>query len=114
MVFLGLAGVAEDERGPEGGRRFDGADLGDPPQEPLAVAPATHPGEQRPRDVLEGEVEVRHAGVEDRRHQVVGEAGRVEVEEPGALDQVGHRTGEPDDRLVPLPPRPRPEERSRP
>ena len=91
VVALGLAGVAEDERGPEGGIGIGGPDVGDAAQEALAVAPAAHAGEQRARHVLEREVEVGHTGVQDRLDQLVGEAGRVEVEEPGALDP--HRDG---------------------
>ena len=86
MVALGLAGVAEDERGAEGGVRLGGPDVGDAAQEALAVAPAAHAGEQRARHVLEREVEVGHARVEDGLDQLVGQAGRVEVEQPGALD----------------------------
>ncbi len=41
--------------------------------------------------MLEREVEIGHAGVQDRLDQLVGEARRVEVEEPGALDT--HRDG---------------------
>ena len=42
VIALGLARVAQDERGPEGRRGLGGADVGDAPQEALAVAPAPH------------------------------------------------------------------------
>ena len=45
VVALGLAGVAEDEGGAEGGVGLGGTDVGDAAQEALAVAPAAHAGE---------------------------------------------------------------------
>ena len=66
VVALGLARVAEDERGAEGGVGLGGPDVGDAAQEALAVAPAPHAGEMRARHVLEGEVEVGHARVRGR------------------------------------------------
>ena len=71
-----------------------GPDVGDAAQEALAVAPAAHAGEQRARHVLQREVEVGHAGLEDRLDQLVGQAGRVEVEQPGALDPGRDGAGE--------------------
>ena len=56
------------------------------PQEAVAIAPPAHAGQERAGHMLEGEVEVRHTGAEHRLDQLVGEPGRVEVEQPGALD----------------------------
>ena len=47
VVALGLARVAEDEGGTEGGVGCGPADVGDPAQEALAVAPAPHVGQER-------------------------------------------------------------------
>ena len=71
-----------------------GPDVGDAAQEALAVAPAAHAGEQRAGHVLEREVEVGHAGVQDGLDQLVGQAGRVEVEQPGPLDPRRHGAGQ--------------------
>ena len=62
VVALGLARVPEDERGAEGGVGLGPSDVGDAAQEALAVAPAAHAGQERARDVLEREIEVRDAG----------------------------------------------------
>ena len=51
-------------------------------EEPVAVAPAPHAAQQRPRHVLQRQVEVRHAGGADGVDERVGEVGRVEVEQP--------------------------------
>ena len=64
----------------------EAADVGDAAQKALAVAPAPHAGQQRAGHVLEGEVEVRHPGAQHRLDQLVGQPGRVEIEQPGALD----------------------------
>ena len=72
------------------GVRVSGPDVVDAAQEAVAVAPAAHAGEQRPRHVLEREVEVRHAGGDDRLDQLVGQPGGVEVEQPGALHPGRH------------------------
>ncbi len=93
VVALGLAGVAEDERRAEGGGRLGGADVGDAAQEALAVAPAPHARQVRTGHVLEGEVEVGHVRIEDGADQFVGEARRVQVEEPRALDALATRRG---------------------
>jgi hypothetical protein len=66
----------------------------DAAQEAVAVAPAAHAGQQRARDVLQREVEVRHAGGEDGLDQLVGQPGGIEVEEPGALHPDRHGAGE--------------------
>ena len=62
------------------------ADVGDAAQEAFAVTPSAHAGQQRAGDVLEGEVEVRHPGGQHRLDQLVGQPGRVQVEQPGAVD----------------------------
>ena len=94
VVLLGLARVAEDEGGAEGGVGIGGSDVGDAAQEALAVAPAAHAGEQRAGHVLQREVEVGHAGREDGLDQLVGQPGGVQVEQPGALDPGRHGPGE--------------------
>ena len=66
LVVLGLAGVAEDERGAKRGVGFGRANRRDALEEPLPVAPAAHRAQQRPRGVLQREVEVGHARREDR------------------------------------------------
>ena len=47
MVVLGLAGIPDDEVGPERRIRFPLPDVGDATQEPLAVAPPPHPTQER-------------------------------------------------------------------
>ena len=94
MIALGLARIAQDERGPEGGGGLGGADVRDAAQEALAVAPAPHARQERAGDVLEGEVEVGHARMEDGVDQLVGQARGIEVEQPGAVDALGHGAGE--------------------
>ena len=91
MVRLGLARVADDERGPEGGGGFRLADGADALEEPVAFPPPAHPLDQRPGDVLQREVEVGHPGGEDGVDQGVVEGGRVEVEQPGPGHPLGHR-----------------------
>ena len=98
VVALGLAGVTEDEGGTEGGVGRGGADVADAAHEALAVAPTPHAGEERARHVLEREVEVGDAGIEDGADQLVGEAGRVQIEQPRAFDAGGHGPGERGDR----------------
>ena len=93
VVALGLARVAEDEGGAEGGVGLGGPDVGDAAQEAVAVAPAAHAGQQRTRDVLQREVEVRHAGGEHGLDQLVGQPGGIEVEQAGALDPRPTRRG---------------------
>ena len=51
------------------------------------------PRQERPGDVLEGEVEVGHARMEDGVDQLVGQARGIEVEQPGAVDALGHGAG---------------------
>ena len=63
----------------------------DPLEEAVALAPAAHALQQGPGHVLEGEVEVGHAGRQYGLHQRVVEGGRIEVEEPGPPDPLGHR-----------------------
>ena len=94
MVALGLARVAEDERGAEGGLGVGGPDVVDATQEAFAVAPAAHAGEERARHVLERQVEVGHTGGEHGLDQLVGQPGGIEVEQPGALDLRRHGAGE--------------------
>ena len=67
VVALRLTGVADDEVAAERRVGTAGADVGDAPEEPIAVAPATHPPQQRLADVLQGQVEVRHARRRRRR-----------------------------------------------
>ncbi len=86
VVALGLARVAEDERGTERGPGVRGPDRRDASQETLTVAPAPHVRQQRTRDVLERQVEVGNARIEDRLDQLVGQARGIEVQEAGALD----------------------------
>ena len=86
VVTLGLARVTEDEGGAEGGLIVEAADVGDAAQEALAVTPSAHAGQQRAGDVLEGEVEVRHPGGHHRLDELVGQPGRVQVEQPRAVD----------------------------
>ena len=98
MVGLGLAGIPDDEVAAERGVGVAVADVGDPAQEALTVAPSPHPPQQRLRDVLEREVEVRDARTDDRVDQLVGEVGRVEVEQPHPVDHVGDLLHERHDR----------------
>jgi len=103
VVVLGLTRVADDEVGPEGriGRgRPDGVDAR---QEAVPVAPAAHPTQQGHRHVLQGEVEVGHAGVEDRLDQVVGEVGRVQVQQAHPWHTLGDRPHEGHDGPLPRP-----------
>ncbi len=98
VVVLGLARVADDERGTKGGRRarvprMSAIAAG----EALAVAPPAHPPQQWPGHVLQGEVEVRHAGVADGVDEAVAQLRRVEVQQAGPLDQLGDPTDQPDD-----------------
>ena len=46
VIGLGLAGIAEDERRPEGGQRIGGTDGRDPLQEPIGVTPSPHRAHQ--------------------------------------------------------------------
>ena len=85
-----------DRKAASGARATDAVDA---VQEPLAVAPAAHAPQQRTRHVLQREVEVRHAGGEDRLHQPVGELGRVQVEQPHPGDAAGDRLDEGHDVL---------------
>ena len=98
VVLLGLTRVADDEVAAEGGVRLATADVVDAPQEALAVAPPAHPAQQRLADVLQREVEVRHAGVDDGVDQAVAEVARVEVQQADAVDAVGDGPHERDDR----------------
>ena len=97
VVALGLARVADDEVAAEGGVRLAPADVVDAPQEAVAVAPAAHPPQQRLADVLQRQVEVRHAGVADGVDEVVAEVARVEVQQADPVDAVGDGTHERDD-----------------
>ncbi len=72
VILFGLAGIAEDERGPERGFRRALADRVDALEEAGAVAEAPHASQVGTRDVLEGEVEVRNARRDDRIEQLVG------------------------------------------
>ena len=90
VVLLGLARVADDEVGAEGGLREAVADVGDAAQEPLAVAPPAHAPQERLGHVLQREVVVRHAAVADDVDQLVRQVGRVEVEQAGPLDPLRH------------------------
>ena len=94
MVALGLARVAEDERGAERGAGFGVPDVRHAAQEALAVAPAAHVGQQRAGHVLERQVEVRHTRPEDGLDQLVGQAGRIQIEQPRAHHLGGHGAGE--------------------
>ena len=93
VVAVGLPGIAEDERGAESGLGRGGPDVGDAAQEALAVAPASHAGQEGARDMLEREVEVGHAGAEHGLDELVGQARRIEIEQPGALDPAATRPG---------------------
>ena len=102
MVGFGLARVADDEVGAEGGVGTTATDVGDAAKVPGTVTPAAHAAQERPRDVLEGQVaEVGHTGVEDHVDQPVGEIGRVEVEQPGAGHPGADGPDERHDRLRP-------------
>ena len=69
-------------------------DVLDAAQEAVAVAPTAHAGEERARHVLQRQVEVGHARGDDGFDQLVGQAGGVEVEQPGALHPGRHGAGE--------------------
>ena len=97
VVGLGLAGVADDEAGPEGGVGLGPADGGDPLQELLAAPPAPHPAQQPSRDVLQRQVEVGHPGGDDGVDQLAGEVRRVQVQQPDPLHQLVHRLHQRDD-----------------
>ena len=94
MVALGLPGIAQDEGGAERGAVVESADVGHPAQEALAIAPSTHAGQQWARDVLEREVEVGHAGGHHRLNELIGQPGRVEIEQPGARHEGGDGPGQ--------------------
>jgi hypothetical protein len=53
--------------------------------------------------VLEGEVEVGHAGSADGVDQPVGEVARVQVQQPDPGDARRHRVDQRDDRALPHP-----------
>ena len=103
VIVLGLSRVPDDEVRSERRLGFTGPNVGDATKEPFAVAPATHTAHQRRRDVLEAEVEVRHAGVADRVDERIGEVGRVEVQQANPVDPVGDLPDERDDRTLPHP-----------
>ena len=67
-------------------------------QEPRAIAPAAHPPQQRLADVLQREIEVRHAGGADGVDQGIAEVAGVEIQEPHAVDPLGDGTHERHDR----------------
>ncbi len=94
VIALGLAGVAEDEGGAEGGVGVGRPDVVDAAEEAVAVAPAAHAGKQRARDVLQREVEVRHARGDDGLDQLIGQPRGIEIEQPGALHAGRHGAGE--------------------
>ncbi len=94
MVALGLTRIAEDEGGAKRGDGLDRPDVLNATQEAFAVAPAAHAGQQRTRDVLQREVEVRDAGTEHGLDQLVGQPGGIEVQQARALDTGGHGTGQ--------------------
>ena len=74
MVVLGLAGVAEDERRAEGGVG-SAARMSAMRRRKRSPSPQRRMrARQRAGHVLEGEVEVGHAGGEDRLDQLVGRA----------------------------------------
>ncbi len=98
VVLLGLAGVPEDERGAERGAWLRPPDRRDALEEAFAVAPPAHAREQRAGDVLERQVEVRHAGGEHHFHELGGEGGGVQVQQPRAPHHPGHRLDERDER----------------
>ena len=98
VIGLGLARVADDEVRAERGVGPALADVGDPLQEAVAVAPPPHPAQQRLADVLQREVEVRHVGGADRVDQLVGEVARVEVQQPHPVGALGDRLDERHDR----------------
>ena len=98
MVGLGLARVADDEVAAERRVGLAVADVGDASQEAVAVAPAPHPPQQRLADVLQRQVEVRHAGGADHVDQRVGEIARVEVQQPHPVGALGDGLDERHDR----------------
>ena len=97
MVLLGLARVAEDERGPQGGLGSGGADGVDALEEPGRVTPTPHALDQWTRHVLQRQVEVGHAGRHDGLDERVVEGRGVEIQEPDALDPLRQVADEPDD-----------------
>ena len=103
VVFLGLARVADDEVGAQGGFGLDAADVGNALQEALAVAPPPHAAHQRGRYVLEGQVEVRDAGGTDGGHEPVGQVRRVQVQQADPVHQVGYRLDQRHDGPLALP-----------
>jgi hypothetical protein len=98
VVGFGLAGIPDDEVAAERRVGFALTDLRDSIEESLPVAPAAHPAQQRLADVLQREVEVRHARVADRIDQVVAQVARVQVQQPHPIDLVGDGPDERDDR----------------
>ena len=90
VVGLGLARIADDERGPEGGRGLGPADVADAVQEALALPPSTHALEQGTGHVLQRQVEVGHAGGQDGLDQRIVQARRVQIQQPSALYPLGH------------------------
>ena len=101
MVLLGLARVADDEVGPEHRFGLCRADGGDALPEAVPVAPAAHPAQQRPRHVLERQVEVRDPGGQHGLDQRVGEVRRVEVEQPHPVHPLGDLRHQRHDRPLP-------------
>ena len=98
VVGLGLARVADDEVRSERRVGLAPPDVVDATQEAVAVAPSTHPTQQRLADVLEGEIEVRHAGRADRVDQCVGQVARVQVQQPHPVGAIGDGLDERHDR----------------
>ena len=100
MIGLGLAGVTDDEAGPERGVGLAGADRLDAAEEAGAVAPSAHAAEQRLRHVLQRQVEVRHAGCADHVDQPVVELRGIEVQQPDTVDTRRDVGDEWDDRAA--------------
>ncbi len=98
MVVLGLTRVPDDEVAAERGARLAAADVGDAAREPVAIAPTTHPPQQGLADVLQRQIEVRHARVADGIDQLVGQVARVEVEQARPVDARRHCPDQCNDR----------------
>ena len=98
VVVLGLAGVADDEVAAERRVGRAGADVGDAPQEAIAVAPSAHPPQQRLADVLQRQIEVRHGRRADDVDELVAEVARVQVEQADPRHPLADRPHERDDR----------------
>ena len=85
VIFLGLARVANNEVTSERGVWAERADVGNALQESVAIAPAAHSAKVWLADMLQREVEIRHACFEHGLDEFVCEIAWIQVQKSRTL-----------------------------